>query len=47
MPRYNFNLVDGNIMSDYGTHELDDETMAQTAALKLAHSLSDTRPLSS
>ena len=31
-------------MSDHGTHELDDETMAQIEALKLARSLSETRP---
>jgi hypothetical protein len=39
-----FKLVDGNIVSDDGIHELDDETMAQIEALKLAHSLSETRP---
>jgi len=32
MPRYHFTLVDGNIVSDHGTHELDDETMAQIEA---------------
>ena len=42
MPRYHFKLVDGNIVSDHGTHELDDETTAQIE--KLAHSLSATRP---
>jgi hypothetical protein len=44
MPRYHFKLVDGNIASDHGIHELDDETSAQIEALKLAHSLSETRP---
>ena len=44
MPRYHFKLVDGNIVSDHATHELDDETMAQIEALKVAHSLSETRP---
>jgi hypothetical protein len=44
MPRYHFKLVDGNIVSDHGTHELDDEIMAQIEALKLARSLSETRP---
>jgi hypothetical protein len=39
MPRYHFKLVDGNIVSDHGTHELDDETMAQIEAVKLARSL--------
>jgi hypothetical protein len=44
MPRYHFKLVDGNIVSDHGTHELDDEIMAQIEALKFARSLSETRP---
>jgi hypothetical protein len=44
MPSFHFKLVDGNIVSDYGTHELDDETSAQIEALKLARSLSETRP---
>jgi hypothetical protein len=44
MPRFHFKLVDENIVSDYGTHELDDETIAQIEALKLARSLSETRP---
>jgi hypothetical protein len=44
MPSFHFKLVDGNIVSDYGTHGLDDETSAQIEALKLARSLSETRP---
>jgi len=42
--RDHLKLVDGNIVSDHSPPELDDETMAQIEALKLAHSLSEMHP---
>jgi hypothetical protein len=44
MPKYYFKLVDSQIVSDYGTHELAGEAAAQIEALKLARSLRETRP---
>jgi hypothetical protein len=44
MPLYYFKLVDSHLVSDYGIHELADDTAAQIEALKLAQSLRETRP---
>jgi hypothetical protein len=44
MPKYYFKLVDTTIVSDYGVHELPDETAAQIEALELARSLRESRP---
>jgi hypothetical protein len=44
MPRYHFKLVDSRIVSDYGVHELIDDTIAQTEAIKLARSIRSARP---
>jgi len=44
MPLFYFKLVDTNFVSDYGVHDLPDETAAQIAALALARSLRETRP---
>jgi hypothetical protein len=44
MPRYHCKLVDSRIVSDYGTHELADHTVAQIEAVKLARSLCVARP---
>jgi hypothetical protein len=38
MPRYHFKLVDSRRVSDYGVHELIDDTIAQIEATKLARS---------
>jgi hypothetical protein len=44
MPRYHFKLVDSRRVSDYGVHELIDDTIAQIEATKLARSLRADRP---
>jgi hypothetical protein len=44
MPLYYFKLVDSRLVSDYGIHELADDTVAQIEAAKLAQSLRETRP---
>jgi hypothetical protein len=44
MPHYYFKVVDTDIFSDHGTHELPDETAAQIEAIRLARSLRETRP---
>jgi hypothetical protein len=44
MPLYYFKLVDSHFVSDYGIHQLDDDTAAQIVALKLAQSLRESRP---
>ena len=44
MPLYYFKLVDSRLVSDYGIHELADDTVAQIEALKLAQSLRETSP---
>jgi hypothetical protein len=43
MPLFYFRLVDKIFVSDYGAHDLPDETAAQIAALDLAKSLRETR----
>jgi hypothetical protein len=43
MPRYHFRIVDGHIVSAYGTLELADEGSAEIEALRLS-SLVDSRP---
>jgi hypothetical protein len=42
MPRYYFRLADGT--SNYGVHELPDDTAAQIAAIELARSVREVRP---
>ena len=44
MPLFYFRLADSNFVSDYGAHDLPDETTAQIEAIKLAKSLRETRP---
>jgi hypothetical protein len=44
MPLYYFKLVDSHVVADYGTHDLEDDTVAQIEAIKLARSVRDTRP---
>jgi hypothetical protein len=44
MPLYYFKLVDSHFVSDYGVHELPDETAAQIEAIKLARSVRQARP---
>jgi len=44
MPLYHFKLVDGRIVTDYGVHELADDTVAQIEAIKLARSVREARP---
>jgi hypothetical protein len=44
MPLYYFKLVDSHFVSDYGRHELIDDTVAKIEAIKLARSLRETRP---
>jgi hypothetical protein len=44
MPLYYFKLVDSHFVSDYGVHELGDETEAQIEAIKLARSVRQARP---
>jgi hypothetical protein len=44
MPLYYFKLVDTRFVSDYGVHELEDETVAQIEAIKLARSVREARP---
>jgi hypothetical protein len=44
MPRYYFKVVDTTIVTDYGVHELLDETAAQNEAIELARSLRESRP---
>lgn len=44
MPLFYFKLVDTDFVSDYGAHDLADETAAQIAAIELAKSLRETRP---
>lgn len=44
MPRYHFKLVDSRRVSDFGLHELIDDTFAQIEAIKLARSLRVDRP---
>jgi len=43
MPLFYFRLVDTIFVSDYGAHDLRNETAAQIAALDLAKSLRETR----
>jgi hypothetical protein len=43
MSLYYFRLVD-RLVSDYGVHDLPDDSVAQVEALKLAESLRETRP---
>jgi hypothetical protein len=43
MALYYFRLVDHRLVSDYGVHDLPDDTVAQVEALKLAESLRETR----
>ena len=44
MPLYYFKLVDSCLVSDYGVHELQDETAAQIEATRLARSVREARP---
>jgi hypothetical protein len=44
MPLYYFRLVDHRLVTDYGVHDLPDDTVAQVEALKLAEFLRETRP---
>src|ERR1700761_4670219 len=44
MAKFHFKLIDTNIVSDHGVHDLADETAAQIEAIKLARSLRATRP---
>jgi hypothetical protein len=44
MRRYHFKLVDSRIVSDYGVHELIDDTIVRTEAIKLARSMRSARP---
>jgi Domain of unknown function (DUF6894) len=44
MSLYYFRLVDHRLVSDYGSHDLPDDTVAQIEALKLVESLRETRP---
>jgi hypothetical protein len=44
MPLYSFKLVDTRFVSDYGVHELEDETVAQIEAIRLARSVREARP---
>jgi hypothetical protein len=44
MPLYYFRLVDHRLVSDYDSHDLPDDRVAQVEALKLAESLRETRP---
>ena len=43
MPLYYFRLVNTDFVSDYGVHDLPNETEAQKAAIELARSLRETR----
>jgi hypothetical protein len=44
MPLFYFKLVDTNFVSNYGAHELPNETAAQITALDIVKSLRETRP---
>jgi hypothetical protein len=44
MPRYHFKLVDSRRVTDYGSHELIDDAIAQIEGIKLARSLRLERP---
>jgi hypothetical protein len=44
MPRYYFKLVDGHLVTNYGVHDLDNATAAQSAAIELARSIRQERP---
>jgi hypothetical protein len=44
MPRYYFKLVDGHLVANYGVHDLEDDTVAQIAAIALARSIREARP---
>lgn len=44
MPLYYFKLVDARLVSDYGVHDLADDTEAQIEAIKLARSIRESRP---
>jgi hypothetical protein len=44
VPLYYFKLVDSRVVADYGTHELEDDTVAQIEAIKLARSVREARP---
>ena len=44
MPSYYFKLVDSTMVTDYGVHDLLDETAAQNGAIELARSLRESRP---
>ena len=37
-------LVDGHLVANYGVHDLEDETVAQIAAIALARSVREARP---
>jgi hypothetical protein len=44
MPLFYFKLVDTTFISNYGAHDLPDETAAQITAIEIAKSLRETRP---
>jgi hypothetical protein len=44
VPRYCFKLVELRLVEDHGVHELADDAAARIEAVKLAHSLRETRP---
>jgi hypothetical protein len=44
MPLYRFKLVDSHLVTDYGEHDLIDDTIAQIEAIKLSRSLRMERP---
>jgi hypothetical protein len=44
MAKFHFKLINTNIVSDHGVHDLADETAAQIEAIRLARSLRETRP---
>jgi hypothetical protein len=44
MPLFSFKLIDTQLVSDFGLHDLPSEAEAQTEAIKLARSLRETRP---
>ena len=44
MPLYYFKLIDSRIVSDYGVHQLADESEARKAAIELARAIYEVRP---
>ncbi|RXG90066.1 DUF6894 family protein [Bradyrhizobium zhanjiangense] len=44
MPLFSFKLIDSQLVSDFGVHDLPGEAEARTEAIKLARSLRETRP---